>query len=229
MFISRKQAEERLSSRDNHFRQGDAPCDDVEGADCDVTQAEVDNAVKVPEVVEPASTERKSARLMDVSKLDDLINFRPGSRTSRYKGNEDAQAAVAETALIVGHREAGHMFGLSPEQVRAYSDAHGSLADITDGTPGKPVLRKRINATKERLAEAAAARLEQTLGLLTPEKLATIKRVTNIAKVGKDLAVIMEKCTPREDGDAGGVHFHIYQPEINQEENYTVVNVGAKQ
>jgi hypothetical protein len=47
-------------------------------------------------------------------------------------------------------------------------------------------------------------------------------------QVAKGLSGIIKDVTPKDsDGQEGGVHFHIYRPEQNEESHYEVVEVGS--
>jgi hypothetical protein len=41
------------------------------------------------------------------------------------------------------------------------------------------------------------------------------------------MAIVMEKVSPKEHADEGGVHFHIYRPEISNINNYETIEVGS--
>jgi hypothetical protein len=161
-----------------------------------------------------------------IAALDALIQPRNGSHP-RYRGKLESQVAIAETSLLLGDRVAGNLFDLSQPQTQAYRNSLSSTADITNGNPPKPALKKRVDAIKEELAEAAGIRLKQTLGFLSPEKLSRVKRATNLSKIAKDMAVVLDRCSPKEQTHEGGVHFHIMKPEVQRETVYDVVKIGS--
>lgn len=227
MIISQKDAAQRLSSNRNLFRPPvDSRVDPARAPEVlpvgnePVPQDEIDEDTDYTHE-SPAS----NTPLMDTSKLDALINFSP--RGYKYRGNLESQKAIAETALILGPRAAGAVFDLSTEQTRAYEGGRSSLREITEEKPRKPELVKHIDAAKARIATAAAACLEGTLAEITPARIAGIKKVTNLTKVGKDLVTILAKCTEVETGEKEGVHFHIFKPEVNIEQNYNTVVIGS--
>ena len=212
MFISQRAAQERLTSKRNVFRDKDAP--------------EIVETVDVPEIPREPEEPELDDRLLDMDKLDALINFNPRNKMP-YRGKEDAQAAIGQTSLVIGDRSAGALFGLSQEQTRAYGQALTSLNDITEGTPPKPGLKRKVEEFREILAAKAAGRLGNALDMLDEAKLSKVKRATNLSRIAKDMAVIVEKVSPKDDSAEGGVHFHIYKPEIQVEQNYQVVTVGS--
>jgi len=216
MFISSDQARARLGSRRNVFSDGHD-----RGGDR--------TYVIEPEVIEDAIEDViKPDPLIDLSKLDELINRDPLRSKQPYRGRTEAQVAIGETALVVGQSQAGRLFGLSNEQSLAYERALSSTADITNHTPPNPSRKKQIDEFREVLAAKAAERLGDTLELLDTPKLKAVKRATNLSRIAKDMATIVEKVSPKETVDQGGVHFHIYKPEISVEQNYKVVTVGSK-
>ena len=65
-----------------------------------------------------------------------------------------------------------------------------------------------------------------TLDALSSSKIGDIKRATNLSKVAKDMAVILDKCTENKDDNRGGVHFHIFVPDPVDATRYPTVTVG---
>lgn len=220
MFISSKDALSRLSSERNLFREGDSPEEQTDG---------VSSEAICPELVEEGAPEVEHEKSsMDLSSLDDIlreaVDGRERSKTrARYRGNLEAQKAIATTDVILGKGSASQMFGLSTAQSQAYG-----AGQMTTG-PGaaKPELKHHIKNLKMELAEKAAHRLGDTLELLTGDRLARIKRATDISKVAKDMAVIVEKMEKSDNEQGEGVHLHIYRPEMNIEQNYQTVVVGV--
>lgn len=225
MFISSKEAKERLSSKRNIFR------DDLNTPEHD---PEIEETIDVEGVPSIPSTDvpdlnEETDRLLDMEKLNSLINLSPRTQVKHpYQGKPEAQVAIGKTALMVGQGTAGKIFGLSSPQSLAYERALSSSADITEHTPPNPSRKHQLDEFREQLAAKAATRLGETLDLLDEKKLSQVKRATNLSKIAKDMAVIVEKVSPKESADQGGVHFHIYKPEIEVEQSYQVVTVGSK-
>lgn len=238
MFVTRRDAETRLSSPANALRKKDACLSD--------NDREIPNTVDIPDAAVlhdvppaplPASAEEyyeESDELPEsthpddqtmgpmLDKLDHLLNPRVAGR-ARYMGNLASQVAIAETDLILGQAATSNIFDLATAQVQAYREGNGT----TGGRSPNSELKRRIEKSKEVIAEKAAARLDATLDALTPVKLSQVKRATNLAKIGKDMAVILEKVSPKESGEEKGVHFHIFRPEFKQENHYETVNLPA--
>lgn len=229
MFISQREAEERLKEDRNIFRE---PLTDLPETGDRNEVAKIDKPFKPgdPEEFDTPEVEEDDpdSSGISLSHLDHLLNPRRPGR-ARYQGRLESQVAIAETEIIAGSAIAARTFGLSVPQTIAYSQGQRSNSELHpsgNGAPPKPELLARINKTKQELAVKAANRLDLTLNALTPQKISQIKRATNLSKVAKDMSVILDKCTPKDEGDKGGVHFHIYRPELRAETSYTTVNVG---
>jgi hypothetical protein len=80
---------------------------------------------------------------------------------------------------------------------------------------------------KDRLAIKAGKRLSATLRLLSDEKLENVTKASELSAIAKDMATVMDKVSPKEAVDAGGVHFHIWAPETSESSEYETVEVGA--
>ena len=225
MFVSQKQAEARLKEERNIFRDSASEGGTNESSQSNSLIIESPDAgSEVSEMGEEAEVEDDSPTI-SLSHLDDLLFPKLRGRAN-YRGKLESQVAIAETELIAGPSMTARTFGLSVPQTQAYSEGLRSTNNITGNIPPKQELLQRINKTKELLAVKAAGRLDMTLNALTPQKISQIKRATNLSKVAKDMSVIMDKCTPKEESDKGAVHFHVWRPEIKNESNYVTVNVG---
>lgn len=222
MFISKREAEERLSENRNIFREPPSSHNDASATDAtDTSDARQDVSMETPdEVIEQHQD-------LGLAQLDNLLHPRIHGRAN-YRNRLESQVAIAQTELIIGDTKTSQTFGLSLPQTYAYTRGLRSTADITNHTPPKPELTSRINKIKEELAEKAAARLDETLNALSASKIAEIKRATNLSKVAKDMAVILDKCTDTKEEGGKGVHFHIFVPDPVDVDRYPIVNVGPK-
>jgi hypothetical protein len=222
MFISKREAEERLAEDRNIFR---SPADSASSA------ARKDDDIETPDEVDECGTvqeqHQEQHQDLGLAQLDNLLHPRIHGRAN-YRNRLESQVAIAQTELIIGDTKTSQTFGLSLPQTYAYTRGLRSTADITNHTPPKPELTSRINKIKEELAEKAAARLDETLNALSASKIAEIKRATNLSKVAKDMAVILDKCTDTKEEGGKGVHFHIFVPDPVDVDRYPIVNVGPK-
>jgi hypothetical protein len=236
MFISKREAEERLAEQRNIFRtpHADAP-PDTERVDEASVERESDDGVD--ESIQQKNLEHQGGKISggpeascaldsgpSLAHLDALLSPRVNGRAT-YQGKPESQAAIAETNLILGNSTTRRLFGLSEEQTYAYSKGLRSTADITNNVPPNPQLSNRINKIKSELAELAASRLASTLDALSPKKISEIKRATNLSKVAKDMAVILDKCTDNKE-ESRNVHFHVFVPDAADISKYPTIDVG---
>jgi len=218
MIVSRKIAEDRLSSGRNRLRSSDVPVPDSS------LQEVVDDERPAEESLDAPPATNKPELALDLSSLDKLLEHRGG-----YRGQLDNQVGIAETASIIGRAGARDIFGISSSQVQAYDRGLQSTRDIThpEGNTN-PELKRRVDAAKERIAELAVGKLGDTLELLTTNKLSKVGKATNLTKVGKDLAVILDKVTPRTETEKGNhVHFHVFRPPTLDVSAYKQVTIGV--
>jgi hypothetical protein len=221
MFISQKDAEARLKSSRNRLRDPNEPAS-VDGVLIPELVDEIAEQDSINESDEPQLDEK----LLDMKELEKLIELRP---RANYRGKTQAQIAIGEVAMATSQATAGHLFGTSRAQAQAYEGGLRSTSDITNKHPPNPIRKKALDETRQKLAEKAASRLSEVLEILDTPKIQAVKRATNLSKIAKDMATIMEKVTPKESRDEGGVHFHIYKPEVAVEQNYQTVTIGTRE
>jgi len=165
-------------------------------------------------------SKRSPKAISKLSQLDSLVN-----RTSdyfKYRGNLEAQIGIAETALMVGCSDAGRAFNLDPSQSWAYEH---SLRTPVEKEPKKE-LDAALKIIKQDLALKAASRLGDVLDILDGEKIKKIAKATDLARVGKDMAVILDKVSPKDQAAESGLHLHLYRPEQREAKTYDVVPVS---
>lgn len=229
MFISRKEAEERLSNDRNIFKvpgassvppqvppTQDPPAQDTNEEDEDLPLEESD----------AADIETLARPMLDLSRLDSLIDPSAALRRRgpKYAGRPQAQSAICEVANVLSPTIAGNLFGLDQSQGSRY----GLVEQLNNGEPyvGKAI-EKRLKKVKEELGIVAADRLRATLRLLSDEKLGRLQKAVTISKIAKDMATIMEKCIGDEEEKAKALHLHVYSPEVAAESSYPVVRIGS--
>lgn len=220
MFISHKAAEARLRSSRNTLRERPSIGD---------PEQLLEETVEIPESgrLERDEDEETKEVNTDLSALDALIY---PHRKPSYRGKLEAQVGVAELGLVLPNRaSAAALSGLGLSQVKAYERGLQTSAQVHQPhTTTNPALKRKVDALKEVLAEKAAGRIGDCLDLLDNEKLSKVKRATNLSRIAKDMASVLEKCEPKDKAVEGGVHFHIWKPEINVEQNYQTVTIGGE-
>lgn len=239
MFIKRAAADARLTDKNNLLRRPPIK-DTCETSDEEEAAAAL--ALHGPPYVAPVSSIAPSIapsitqpeplikeELPILKELDGLLNPQARTLVHPYKYKRDAQVAIGETALILGPQAASGVFGLGPGGAQAEVYSEGRQSWGSGGQPGKiiPEVYQRLQKSKQDIAEKAARRLESTLDAITPEKLTAVHKVDVLARVGKDMAIILDKVSPKEGPNEGGVHFHIFRPEFKQENHYETVNLGS--
>jgi hypothetical protein len=167
--------------------------------------------------------------VIDFSKLDAIIDGSYEDREGRGHGSRkfrmdtEAQTAIGEVATLTTQQTAADLFGISQAQVHAYDNAGSSSNHVARGEH-KADLKARLDSFKELIAAKAAIRLHETLDLLDGAKLRTIKKATNLSRVGKDLATIMRNVEERLDrGGQESVVFHVFTPPMKKADDYDVV------
>lgn len=237
MFISKREAEDRLNDAENAFRS-DFPINDAaQHEDLDIEQLHPNEEPEEnldAEIVRQSTASILSANpheqdTIGLDALDSLIT--PRRVRNPYRGRMDAQVAIAETSMIIGPAKAGKVFGISDHQVNAYA-----VGADTDGTSSKnlhnlknprPERKARVDALRSRLALKAGIRVGKCLDLLDDTKLSAMQKPTTIARVAKDMATIMDKVSDKKQETDGGIHFHLYRPEIKQENHYDTIEIGS--
>lgn len=217
MFISQKEADERLKSNSNLLRHQSN----------DRKESQVPGGSDIPDL--PDEQEHKSeddpaeGLLSSLDKLDEIILNRP---RASYQMNRPAQKAIAETTLLMGPSVSGALFGLSHAQVNAYQN--GVQHDTSDALP-IPEVKRHLAETKERIALIAARKLRKTLKCITTEKVEEIQSPLDAGRLAKDLASVVDKMEPKEKIGDRKVEFHIYRPVVKTLNEYKVVNVAPRQ
>ena len=155
MFISKREAEDRLTKDQNIFRKFVTEVRGEDGSDI----GSPDDSASDDSAEQDPTCDTVSNQHQDLSlhQLDDLLHPRIHGR-AQYRNRLESQVAIAETELIIGEAKTARTFNLSIPQTDAYSKGLRTTADITNNVPPKPALISRINRIKEELAEKAAAR-----------------------------------------------------------------------
>jgi hypothetical protein len=136
--------------------------------------AQLNPDVKLPEIVhEPLHKGRKGVK-----------NLPPMLRTII------GVAARSHTARI-----ASDAFGVSP------SHAAGLANGMIDGRNIDPALKAEIDEASRSVSDVVLDLLLQTMGTISPEKIAGIKSVREAAGIGKDLASIHQVMKDKKDAE----------------------------
>jgi hypothetical protein len=232
MFLTEEEAKERLNSERNLLRTGDirdaipeqtSSSPKVSGEE-DWPEPELDDEIdkiKLPCI----STEESLA------KLERLIAG--GSSSTRdgrahYAGKREAQKAIAEVDSILGPTVTGAIMGLSPSQSQAYGDGLQSAHTNSDLREDKEIkeVRRHIELVKLDIAVKATSRLRRIVSAMSDTRIDAIESPVILAKVGRDVAGIIEKVSPRELADPDKGSIHVYRPETAEVNDYKVININ---
>jgi hypothetical protein len=218
MFVNRKQATDRLSSGDNLCRPaGDTALPDNEKPFRDESFQGEEEAQPAPSSKEKPSSEKEVVEVLKtptLDKLDAMISGKTlGTLSARIKERQGFQGV----ADILGKNMAVDVLGMS-------APTHG----IDPKTGDKLIVERRLRRVKSRVALKSARKLDYLMtNCLTEEKIDQVDSPLELARLGKDLAVITQSMGPKDEQQEGGVHFHVYRPELKQVNNYETITVGV--
>lgn len=231
MFISEDEANRRLNSsknvltvidKDGDSKSGEShttevynpPLEDLVPAD-DQTCASAIGVLEAPD----GKTLRKLLGM----------NVSTGRKKGQVEMPREMQAACATSAQLVNTRTAAAAFGVSAHHADELKHGYTNQKDRYDETKG-PVedLTKIIEGQKRQVRDLAFEKLTKTLGLIDDNKLIAITDATKLARVAKDLSGVVDKVIPKDAVQLGGVHFHVWRPEMKDESAYETITVGGQ-
>lgn len=214
MFVSRKQATDRLSADENLLRPrvdtGASATDEVE-----VVEGEVEDDSEEPEDIGLGEETVEVYKTPTLSKLDALISGKPRPRSFGTRVR-DSQA-FAEVADILGKDVASQVLDV-PESLKTHPVGSDKL-----------LVERKLRRLKSTVALRTTRKLSKVVKQITDEKIETIENPLELARLGRDLATITQSMSPKEEQPDGGVHFHVYRPELKQENHYETITVGARE
>lgn len=236
MFVSEEEAHARLRDKTNLLREGTyqerpssdpheatgssgtgsgEPASAISESGDDWEEPQLDDNIELPTLRDHAA------------ELDQLIrggaNFLNGGR-AHYAGKRTAQRAIAETSLLLGSSAAGRALGVSAPQTWAYE--HG-LQTTNPDQPEIAELRAHIENVKLDIAAKAVTRLHKIVNSITDQKIDAVDSPVVLTRMGKDMAAIVERVTPRAAEDTGAERIHVYRPEVSTVNEYNIVNVNV--
>lgn len=216
MFISKREATERLESDRNLFRD--------EHAKSSATVANVDSTTIHPIKPDPAA--QAIARIPKDTKtreLDRILDLANATRMTGAAGRSpQVDAAIAESSFLMGAQETARMFNVPLGTAQSLGRKLKDPDSVTNQQ-----LKEELLKTRSRLGLLASSRLEKALNCLTDDKIEKIQKATNLSRIAKDLASIMDKVAPAPvEMTEEHVHFHVFKPEIASESQYDTVVVG---
>jgi hypothetical protein len=233
MFISDSEANERLKSSRNVLT-----VIDKDGADKAGVEHTQEPPVIVPdEVLEPEDAACSSAsgivNTPDGSLLRKMLGMKAtnGRKAGIKNMPVELQAAAAVTAQVTTLANSASSFGISQhhahELKHGYTNEESQYGYVGGKEDPNKALEKVINEQKRQVRDLAFEKLTKALGLISDDKLMAITDATKLARLSKDLSGVVDKVLPKEQGIPGGVHFHVWRPEMRTEETYDTIVVGG--
>lgn len=238
MFISDAEAESRLRSSRNVLT-----IIQKDGADRPGVEHTQEPLAIIPdEVLEPLieaedETCKSAAGIVDAphgALLRKMLGMKAGNGRQHGVKNmpREIQAATAVCAQVTTLKHAANSFGTSVHH--AHELKHGFTNEESQygysGGKEEPVkdLTKIIDRQKKEVRDLAFEKLTKALGLITDDKLTAMTDPVKLGRLSRDLSSVVDKVLPKEAGQLGGVHFHVWRPEMRTEETYEQVTVGGQ-
>lgn len=228
MFISDEEANRRINSSHNVLT-----VIDKDGANTVGETHTEEPAVVFPDEVLPAEdlSCASASNILDVPSgalLKKMLG-QPGS--GRKKGQatmpKEMQAATAVAAQLTTLQNAADVFGTSVHHAHELKHGFTNQEAQYGGKDPDKELERHINVQKNAVRDLAFEKLTKALGLITDVKLEAIVDATKLGRLAKDLSGVVDKVLPKEAIQMGGVHFHVWRPEMRTEDSYKEVSVGG--
>lgn len=231
MFISEDEANKRLNSSKNVLTVIDRGGASQDGETHDVEPFVVPLEELIPAEDQSCKSAEGILEAPDGKLLRRLLGMKVS--TGRYIGqkemHKELQAATATTAQLVDTRTAAATFGTSYHHADELKHGYTNQQDrYNPATDPDADLAKVINRQKKEVRDLAFEKLTKALGLISDDKLRAITDATKLARLSKDLSGVVDKVLPKESIQLGGVHFHVWRPEMREESTYETVVVGAQ-
>jgi hypothetical protein len=227
MFITPDEAEKRLKGDRNYLRDKPLREDKEEKKEEEKPWEEPEiDTITLPSISKSPDT---------LAELEQLIahGHKGSNGRAHYKGSREVQKALAESDALLGPSMTASILGLSPSQAHAYGDGLQTThtkSGLRDDKVIKEV-RDHVERVKLDIAVKATSRLHRVVQAINGPRIDSVENPMDLARLGKDLALIVEKVTPHEliDPDRGNIH--IYRPESSQTNEYKIINInlGARQ
>lgn len=231
MFISEQEAERRKHSSENVLTVIDKDSNHGRGE----VHSNEPPVIVPDEVLDPDDMECSSALAAGVEApagriLRGLIGMPQGGRRKGQTNMDPVmRAACAVTAELVDTRTAARAFDTSYHHADELKHGFTNQQDRYGDKDPDANLKQEISRQKRQVRDLAFEKLTKTLGILTDDKIMAMTDPVKIARVGRELSTIHDKAMPKEErADVGGVHFHIWRPEMKSEQDYEQVTVGGQ-
>lgn len=230
MFISEREAQERINSPENVLTRveravTDAPDTPAEEPFTPDALDFLDDILGVP-TLDAGSTEPDVFAQLQLEKL--LRPHTPGRKPNIRNRTTEENASVALLGQVLGRRTAEDLVGVDPIQQSHIERGYTSSVDRLNPLKSpKDELLEEIARQGKTVANKAFQKLNLALDAMTPDKIKAMESPVKIAQVARGMSSVIKDVTPRDGNlDEGGVHFHIYAPPRVSEDHYSTIEVG---
>lgn len=118
-------------------------------------------------------------------------------------------------------QELSEAFNISESSISAYKNGATSTASYNKPDEN---LKANVDSIKEQISDRAQKKLRIALNALTKDKMQE-SSARELSGVAKDMAVIVEKMTPKTSNDDVQVVLHLHGPKMKRVEDYEVIDV----
>ena len=144
---------------------------------------------------------------------------------SHYVGDRQAQRAIGETDALLGPTFTSRIFGNTPPQAQAYGDGLQTPSKILNKQIKE--VRDHVEMVKLDIARSASRKLKKVVDCINEERIEAIESPLLLARLGKDIAAIVDRVSPRDQREEDRSIFHIYRPEVASHDEYNIVNISV--
>lgn len=146
------------------------------------------------------------------------------SDAGRKEGTKDLSPFMRE--LIAAATQMGTATSVAKDFSVSKAHAHNLKNGYITRSNGKSteLLEKKGEILGE-IREKASDLIMETLGLVTPEKLRSVDKATDLTKIAKDLSTVVEKATPERGVPSNQTNILIYSPGSRDLKNFETIDV----
>lgn len=171
-----------------------------------------------------------SARRLETMLAGDKPYAGRGTKALR----DETRAAIGITAGILGTTKAARLNDVSISGAHSYERGYTSPTDLVDPEKKpKEALQAKIIEGHGVIVDLAFNRLLSTLNLLDDDKLAGVKRATELSQIAKNLSGVVAHATQatqdrNTEVNEKNVHFHIMRPEQAIDADYKTIEISSE-
>jgi len=146
-------------------------------------------------------------------------------RKDKTEKTTEERALIGLTAHIDTVKNTAKAFNVSPASVNAYKSGNTSLNKETRNEENCKELKELVTHKVEKIHETAVDKLMDSLGEMN---LQNPKAALLYSQIGSNIAKIVEKTTPGNNGHSNSVKVTIMAPNPRHINSYQVIEVSAE-